>query len=117
MEADLVVVLKGLCVRTFPDVAPFATARPYITWQAIGGRAWRYTDNTAADKRHTVVQVNVWDDTRAGALTLARQIEEALCAATAFTATPEAEAVSDADTDIEPMRYGTRQDFSIVAAR
>jgi hypothetical protein len=31
MEADLVALLKTICARTFPDVAPEGTAVPYIS--------------------------------------------------------------------------------------
>lgn len=115
METDLTAVLKGVCPRTFPDVAPFNTQRPYVTYQGIGGKPLRYLDGTAADKRHTVVQINVWADSRASALDTIRAIEDALCASSAFTARPEAESISDYDEDSE--RYGSRQDFSIYALR
>ena len=115
VEQQLYSVLSALCPRTFPDFAPASTARPYITWQQIGGQSLRFLDNTAADKRHVEVQVNVWGNSRLEATTLARQIEDALCAAAVFVATPASEPVSDFDADI-PV-YGTRQDFSIYATR
>jgi hypothetical protein len=115
METDLASVISGLCPRVFPDVADFGTGRPYVTYQLIGGRAQRYTENTAAALRNTFVQVNVWDDTRTGCLALIRQIEDALCASSLFTATPQGEPIADADSDLG--RYGALQDFSIWAAR
>ena len=108
-------LLKTLCPRTFPDFAPIDTLRPYVTYQHIGGPALRYVDNTAADKRHSLIQINVWADSRAGALVLARQIEDALCSATAFVAGPESEPLGQAEPDFD--RYGTVQDFSILAPR
>ena len=41
MESDLVSLLKVICVRTYPDIAPEGTAVPYITWQGIGGDSLR----------------------------------------------------------------------------
>lgn len=116
MEADLTSVLKGICLRTFPDVAPFSTPRPYITYQALpGAKSLRFLDGQAADKRHTLMQINVWADSRSSALQTIRAVEDALCASSAFTARPVAEAASDYDEDSE--RYGSRQDFSIYASR
>lgn len=115
METNLITVLKGVCPRSFPDVAPFDTQRPYVTYQSIGGKTLRFLDGAPADKRHTVVQINVWADTRASALATIRAIEDALCASPAFTARPEAESISDYDEDA--ARYGSRQDFSIYALR
>ena len=115
MESDLTTLLKTLCVRTYPDFAPTNTTRPYITYQLIGGPPTRFLDNTAADKRQVLVQINVWADTRAASLVLARQIEDALCASTAFSATPEEEPTCDSEPDFN--RYGTTQDFLITALR
>lgn len=115
METDLLALLRTLCVRTFPDFAPLNTVMPYITFQHIGGRPLRWLDKSASDKRHTSMQINVWAKTRAQALLLARQIEDALCASSAFSARPESEPLGDAEPDF--MRYGTVQEFSIIANR
>ena len=115
VEQELITLLKTVCPRTFADFAPVSTQRPYCTFQAIGGRSLRFLDNSAADKRNSVFQVNVWGDTRLSSITLARQIEDALCAYSLFTATPDGEPVSDFDADV-PV-YGSRQDFSIYSTR
>lgn len=118
VEADIVAALRTVCPRVSPDVAPLSTARPYITWQFIGGRPMRYLENTPADRRHTLLQVNVWSSTRAEALTLIRQAEAALCdGAAPFTAHPNGEPLSDIADDIEPMLYGALQDFSVYSTR
>ena len=117
MQADLVALLKARCPRTFTDVADVNTPRPYVTFQLIGGRALQWLDNTAADKRHTMVQIDVWSDSRADGLQLIRQIEADLRAATVFRARPEAEPVCTVVPDITPTRYGASQDFSIYSAR
>lgn len=115
IEQQLFDTLKVLCPRTFPDFAPVSTVRPYITYQQIGGKSLRFLDNTAADKRHVEMQVNVWGNSRMETTALARQIEDALCASPLFVATPNSEPASDFDADI-PV-FGTRQDFSIYATR
>jgi hypothetical protein len=115
MEQALVSVLRGLCPRTYPDTAPLSTTRPYVTWQLLGGQALRYVDNTPADKRMSIVQINVWADSRAGALALARSIEDALCASTAFTAIVNGEPIATVEEDLN--LYGTIQDFTILGAR
>lgn len=118
MEAALVAVLKLRCPRVFPDTAPVGTAKPYVTYQAIGGIPWRYMDNTAADRRHSLVQIDVLAETRIGASTLVRQIEDELCAADTLNARPAGEARSSS-TEIENAGtlYGSSQDFDIYTAR
>lgn len=115
MESDLVTLLKTICTRTFPDVAPELTAKPYITWQGIGGESVRFVENTAADKRNTLMQVNVWSATRQGALTMIRQIEDAFCSSALFTATPQGEPLSTYEYDTES--YGCIQRFDIWSTR
>lgn len=115
MESNLVALLKTLCPRVFPDVAPYETPTPYITFQHIGGTPLRHLDNTPGGVRHTMLQVNTWAATRAEALTLCRAIEEALCASTDFTAKPDSEPIGDVDGDTD--RRGCLQDFSIWSGR
>jgi len=115
MESDLVALLKTLCPRVFPDVAPEAAAKPYITWQGLGGETARFVDNTAADKRNTMMQVNGWSTTRAEALDMIRRIEDYMCASAAFLAEPGSEALTTYET--ETQLYGCIQSYSIWAAR
>lgn len=116
MEPALNTLLQTTCPRVFPDVAPEGTARPYVTWQELGGRALRNLDGTASNKRHTFLQINVWDETRAGALALIRAIEDAMCASASFTARPEGEPMSQFE-DGEPNLYGSVQRFSVYSLR
>lgn len=121
-EAELTTVLKTQCQRTFPDVAPLATAKPYVTYQFIGGEPLRYTENTPANKRFTLVQVNVWAATRLAANALAHLIEEALCdPSTPFTAGPVDEIQTTHDDvalpDAPQGLYGTIQTFSALSTR
>jgi len=115
MEADIQTLLSALCPRARVDFFDVLPAMPYVTWQIIGGKSLRFPDNSAADKRNTRVQINVYSATRKESLSLIRQIEEAMCASPAFTATPDAEPMTDFDADMKV--YEAMQDFSIFAAR
>ena len=59
-ESVLTTTLQSVCPRVFPDFAPVSTARPYVTYQFIGGQSLYYLNNTPANRRHHRVQVNVW---------------------------------------------------------
>ena len=115
MESDLQAVLETCCPNVYPVAADPVPAGSFVTWQLIGGQPWRYMDNQAADARHSMVQVNTWAATRAESLTLARAIEDALCASTAFIARPDSEPLGDVDDDTD--RRGCLQDFSIWGTR
>lgn len=115
LEADLSVLLKVICQRVFPDVAPAGTVTPYITWQSIGGESIYTLANTPIDKRHTLMQVNVWALSRFQATTMARDIEAAMAASSTFTATPSGEPISVYEDDTK--LYGAIQRFAIWHAR
>ena len=112
MESTLSTLLKTICPRVFPDVIKGVVAAPYIIWQGIGGESIRYGDNTAPDKRDTLMQISVWAMSRMEALTLIRQAEAALCAAS-FQCVPEGEPVNTYESDTE--LHGSIQRFSIFA--
>lgn len=115
MESDLVTLLKTICPRVYPDVAPAGVTRPFIAWQVLGGESLRYVDNTAPDKRNTYLQVSVYSATRLEALALIRQVEDALCASTLFAVDPHGEPMSTYEDDTK--LYGAQQRYSIWAAR
>ena len=115
LEEKLVMLLKAICQRTFPDYAPTDTARPYVTWQQIGGDVVDFVDSAIPSKENALIQINVWSDRRAEAKDLIKQIEAALITAAVFQARPAGAAASDADPDM--ARYCSRQDFSIWADR
>lgn len=115
METDMVALLRTLCSTVAPDAAPQGTAAPWVTWQLIGGQPQRYTEQAPADRRMSYVQINAWCSTRQASLTLIRAIEDALCASTAFEATPNAEPIADHEPDLK--LYGMSQDFTIFAPR
>lgn len=115
MEADLSTLLKTICPRTFPDVAPSGTAATFIAWQLLGGESLRALDNTALDKRNSYVQVSVYSLTRAESLAKIRAAEEAMCASAAFICRPMGEPLTTYEDDTR--LYGAIQRFSIWAAR
>ena len=115
MEADLQALLLTKCPRVFPDVAPSGTAKPFCTWQALGGESLGYLDNTAADKRSTLMQINAWATTRLQALQIIRDIETALRENATWIATPQGEAASTYEDDTQ--LYGCIQRFEIFSLR
>ena len=118
VEADVVALLKAHCPRVLLDgSAEAGLAKPYVLWQLLGGESLRYVDNTAADKRMVRVQLAVWHTSLPSALTLMRAIEDAMCAATVFTARCLGEPVTLAEPGLQPPEYGATQDFEILGAR
>jgi hypothetical protein len=117
LETDMVAVLQGQCPRVHPGSAPLNTPRPFVTWEHIGGDPLRYVDGTAADKRHALVQLNVWAASKAEAWDLALNIENALASYTGFSARPTGAARGRTEQDVEPWLYGAEQDFEILGTR
>jgi uncharacterized cupin superfamily protein len=111
VESDLFTVLGALVSsRAYPDVGPVGAVTPYITYQQVGGDAANFLAGIP-DKRNGRFQINVWATTRSAAMTLIRQVEDAVRLSTALRATTEGGAVSDYEPDTK--LYGARQDFSI----
>ncbi|MDI4633291.1 DUF3168 domain-containing protein [Pelomonas sp. V22] len=117
VEAELTTLLKTVCPRVYPDVAPAGVARPYVTYSGIGGKPMRFLDNTAGDKRNTIMQVSVYSSTRAQTMDLIRAIEELLCGSATLVAMPMDEPYSTYEEDADPPIYGANQDFSIYTNR
>lgn len=115
LETDLVAVLLTQCPRVFPGSAPANEPRPFVTWEQLGGDAARYVDNTPMARRLALVQIDTWADTRAQAMQLARQIEDALCAATTITARPLSDQSGRQDEYVDA--HGVSQDFEVLGAR
>ena len=115
IESSIFDTISGLVGgRVFPDVAPLNTDRPFITYQQIGGESIRYADNTA-DSRFPTIQVSVWSRTRMEASTMIQQIEDALCASSAFQASPQGEPISTHER--ETGLYGSIQRFDVFGPR
>jgi hypothetical protein len=108
MESDLFTLLKAICPRVFPDVAPTGTLKPYVTWQQIGGQVLNPLDNSVPGKRNAVIQINVWSTTRIEANALINQIEDAM---RPFPARPASASFSDYDNDM--LVYSAQQEFDL----
>lgn len=116
VEADIYTTLKGLVAnRCFPDFAPIGTARPFITFEQVGGQALAYIDGALPDKKHGRFEIGVYADTRYAAAALALQVEAAMAAATVFQASAITAPVSDYAP--EPKIYASTQTFSVFSDR
>lgn len=115
LETDFVAVLKTCCDSVFPGSAPASQPRPFVTWEQLGGDAARYVDNTPMAKRLALLQVDTWATTKAAAMQLAREIEDALCAATTITARPLSDQSGRQDEYVDA--YGVTQEFEVHGAR
>jgi len=113
IEPQLVTVLSGIVSGgAFPDIAPAGTALPYCTYQQVSGTPVNYLGAESSDKKSSRIQVNVWSATRAQAMTLIRQIEDAIVKAPLFGMV-EGGAIATYD-DVTKTR-GAMQDFSFWA--
>jgi len=116
VEANIYALLSPFVGgRVFPDTAPFDTARPYITYQQVGGEVITPLGGGIPDKQNGYFQVNVWAGSRASAAALALQVEGAFRTATAFFAQPMAAPIADSDPDLG--LYSAQQDFSVWSTR
>ena len=110
-ESTLYTALRTLAKdQVFPDLAPAGAARPYITYQAVGGEAVNFVEGGAPGTRNARVQVNVWAETRLEVSQLGNAAEDILrdVAALQTTVLGAAVAMFDEDTGLR----GQRQDFS-----
>lgn len=117
LESSLFDTLKTLVGnRFYPDVAPLGAARPYATYQQVGGVAPIFLSGVPS-KRNARMQINFWSLTRAEANSLALQAESALEAATTLSFQAKPLGAFVAEQEEETKLFGTRQDFSIWADR
>lgn len=116
MEPLLDSLLKTICPRTFPDVAPDETPAPFIVWQGMGGQTMRALNGDHCGARNTYMQISVWSKRRLDALGLIRQVEDALIASPDFTVVrPDAEPMGMYDEEVD--LHGSIQRFSIWSTR
>ncbi|HEX7823631.1 MAG TPA: DUF3168 domain-containing protein, partial [Mycobacterium sp.] len=98
MESDLTTLLKTLCPRVTPEIAPTSTTKPYVTYQQIGGDVINPINNDAPGRRCAVLQINVFSDKRAEAVALIDLIEDAM--RSFHAARPQAAKFTDYDHDM-----------------
>lgn len=109
-EAIVYGALRALVVdRCYPDVGPSGVARPYITYQAVGGQSPNYLSNNV-DLQNARMQINVWADKRSDATSLMQSVIAALTGP-AIKAVTIGAPVSSYEPDTK--LYGSREDFSI----
>lgn len=99
--------LKNLGVKVYPDVAPTGAARPYVTYQAVGGQDVNDLSGSA-DLENQRMQITVWSESRPATVSTMRAARTALVAAGAI---PIGAPVSQNETDTK--LYGSRLDFSV----
>lgn len=112
IEATLYTALQALVGgRLYINAAPPGTARPYATYQLVGGAVVGYLEGGPAPARISRVQINVWHDTALAAHTLMRQIEDVL-----LSAPHHAEALGALTSRHEPITqsHGAQQDFRML---
>ena len=113
IEPTIVSTLSSLFSgRVFPDMAPFDTPRPFLTYQQVGGSPSNsFCGNTISQNAR--IQFNVWADAATGgraiASTLMRSVEEAVVAAPLYGVSLGSLV---AEYDDITKYYGARQDFS-----
>ena len=124
LEEELLARMRLHCPRVLSPTAPYGTARPYLTWQHIGGTAFRFLDNSAPDKRNAFIQVNAWADSKKAAFDLLRAVEAELCViapGVGFVASPieePSDAYIEGDEGQSPGELkGALQTFKVWGAR
>lgn len=93
----------------FPYVAPPSTPRPYAVWQQVGGIPVNFLEGVGSDKKNARIQIKVYSDTAAEAMTLMRQLENVMVVA------PQLGFILSGAVglyDEETKLYGAMQDFS-----
>jgi len=115
VKTQLRTLLLTVCPRVSIGFAPVATARPYITFQRIGGNVINPLENSIPNKKIGTFQVNVWADNASDAEALIEAVEVAMRTATVFQARPTAEPADDFDADM--IRFCEIQDFTVISDR
>lgn len=107
--------------RIFPNAIPQKEIMPAIVYQQISGRL-DYANDGATGLSSPRVQLVCWDDTYAGAKTLAKAVESALSGYTGIVDDIQIQGIFKIDEGDMPelnnseeglRRYGIRQDYEI----
>lgn len=112
VEADLFAALSPLVDgRVYPLRADPDTAKPFITFQQVGGRSVSFLETAVVGKRNARFQINVWSADFQEAASLMRSVSDALVTNTTLRAIPLGEPVSSFEDMVR--LYGGSQDFSV----
>ncbi|WP_434359912.1 DUF3168 domain-containing protein [Parasalinivibrio latis] len=112
LEETLYAVLSQVA-DTYPDRAPVDAALPYVVWQRTGGRALAFMDRSKPPLAHSTIQVNGWAASAVAVSQLMENLEAALLASDAVTASALSQPQSIFDDDPNATLRGRMQDFSI----
>lgn len=113
IEAKLYTALSPLFSgRVYPDFAPTGTAKPYCTFQQVGGSPVTYMEGAASDKKNARIQINVWGNSRLESMNLIRSIEDLVTGAPLYGV---AQTGAIATYDETSALRGAMQDFSFWA--
>lgn len=111
-NTELFVALKTLVSnRVYPKVGPVGVARPYITYQRVGGQSINFLDPTLPSKRNARYRLRVWGDTAEQVDAMALMVETTLRLSPILQATVLGEPVDEYEVDTK--LHGTHQDFSL----
>jgi hypothetical protein len=115
IEKALLVVLRTVCPRVYPDVAPLKTTLPYVVYHQYGGQPVVFVEGALAEIRNSYVQINVWGSTRDECNRISLEIENVLVTSQSLQAIPLNELSTTFDEDASVR--GSMQDFSIWGLR
>lgn len=111
IETTLYTALQALVAgRLYPNNAPLDTAKPYATYQLVGGQVVDFLEGGPPPARNARVQINVWHTSALAANDLMRQAEAVLLSAPHF-----GQALGALISRHEPVTdsHGAQQDFSL----
>jgi len=117
LETDFSAALLAQCPRVTPGTSALNSQRPFVTWDHIGGDPLRYMDGSAGAQVLALLQVRSWASTRAEALAMARQIEDAVCTAARLSARPIGLPFCDVEDAVEPPLHYAQQEFEVLGDR
>lgn len=116
VEADIYSALSALVTgRVFPHIAPPDTARPYITYQQIGGVAESYEEDVPVNLKNGRIQFDVWSNDFKLSAALMLDVEAALISSATFQARPVG--ANSSSYEVDTKLHGRQQDFSIWSVR
>jgi len=112
IESDLYAALAPLVAgRVYPLRADPETARPFITYQQVGGRSVAFLESGVVGKRNGRFQFNAWAEDFQEVANLMRSISDTLVANTTLRAFPLGEPVTTFEDEV--ALFGAQLDFSI----
>lgn len=97
--------------RVYPMIAAPNCARPFITYQQVGGRSVSFLESGVVGKRNGRFQFNVWSDDFQEAMTLMRSLADLIVDHPTLRAYALGEAIARYEDEV--LLFGAESDFSI----